>query len=213
MLVCTIPLAPFLTGRGNNKKRRKLWRDTSSIPPAKGAAPLWTPPGTPTTVGVPLVGTPRPSGRTIPLAPFLGRGNNKKRRKWHILHSSCQWGCTPLDSPFGAWHILHSSCQWGCTPLDSPFGAWHILHSSCQWGCAPLDSPFGARHILHSSCQWGCTPLHSRLIRAGGHPKAPAKGLRLAGGRPPYVRAQLMIAAWHGGVGNGSSIASPPAEG
>ena len=39
--------------------------------------------------------------RTIPLAPFLkGRGEVQKCRLWrHILHTTCQWGCTPLDSP------------------------------------------------------------------------------------------------------------------
>ena len=40
---------------------------------------------------------------TIPLAPFLeGRGNNKEDGLWrHILHASCQRGCTPLDAPLG----------------------------------------------------------------------------------------------------------------
>ncbi len=36
-----------------------------------------------------------------PLAPFLpGRGQVRRSRLWrHILHTACQWGCTPLDSP------------------------------------------------------------------------------------------------------------------
>ena len=44
-------------------------RDVSPMDSLLGAR------GTPSTVGVPLVGTHRPSVRTIPLAPFLkGRG-------------------------------------------------------------------------------------------------------------------------------------------
>ena len=38
---------------------------------------------------------------TMPLAPFLeGRGKVKMMSLWrHILHTSCQRGCPPLDSP------------------------------------------------------------------------------------------------------------------
>ena len=41
MAAWTIPLAPFLSGRG--PKRRSVYGGTSSIPPARGVAPLWTP--------------------------------------------------------------------------------------------------------------------------------------------------------------------------
>ena len=42
--------------------------------------------------------------RTIPLAPFLrGRGKEKRSGLWrHILHTSCQRGAPPLDSPLAS---------------------------------------------------------------------------------------------------------------
>ena len=70
------------------------------------AIPSGLPLGTPTTVGVPLVGTHLPSGRTIPLTPFLsGRGNKKKGGLWRdTLQTACQRGCPPLDSRFPTCH-------------------------------------------------------------------------------------------------------------
>ncbi len=131
-LVRTIPLAPFLSGRGNNNEDG-LWRhilhtschwggapldsplgarNTLHTSCRWGGAPLGSPfgaRGTPTTVGVPLVGTHRPSVRTIPLAPFLrGRGNNKEDGLWrYILHTSCHWGSAPLDPLRRAGHTHH----------------------------------------------------------------------------------------------------------
>ena len=118
-----------------------------------------------------------------------------RRRLWrHILHTACQWGCTPLDSPLAGRHILHTSCQRGYAPLDSPLaGAKNALQ---------LDSPIGAphhppgplpgrkgeikrrrlwRHILHTACQRGCAPLDSplaglRFNYGAHHPPGPLPG-------------------------------------
>ena len=93
MLVCTIPLAPFLTGRGNNKKRRKLWRHILHSSCQRGCTPLDFPLGTPTTVGVPPCGYPPASpGACIPSrTPFLstpttvGVHNKKRRKLWRYI--------------------------------------------------------------------------------------------------------------------------------
>ena len=85
-------------------------------------------------------------------------------RLWrHILHSSCQWGCTPLDSPLAcAGGHPQSSCQ-GAAPLEvvsgverkdefmeahPPFLLPVGLHPSglpWQRGWASLHAPLGGR--------------------------------------------------------------------
>ena len=64
--------------------------------------------------------------RTIPLAPFLeGRGEEKKCSLWrHILHTACQWGCTPLDSPLAGAALNYGADHppaKGQRPLHSRF--------------------------------------------------------------------------------------------
>ena len=84
-------------------------------------------------------------GRTIPLAPFLeGRGEVKKGRLWrHILHTACQRGYTPLDSPLAgaALQLWGGPSPW---PLPGRKGEekelWGTPPDPCQRGCTPLDS-------------------------------------------------------------------------
>ena len=156
---------------------------TSSIPPAKGAAPLWTPPsahaGHPQTPAKEL----RPSG--LPL-----------RRARDILHRrGAPCGYPPavrahhppwppswkeggiIKKKVGLWrHILHTSCQRGCAPLDAPFGARGTPSDSCQRGCAPLDSP--------------CPPITLRLLPKGLRPSGLPACTRWGTPRaPPHLAA------------------------
>ncbi len=124
--------------------------------------------------------------RTIPLAPFLeGRGEVKMISLWrHILHSSCQWGCTPLDS---------SLTRAGGHSQTPPKGRRSAGFPELEQGVRTIPlAPFLKgrgevkmislwRHILHSSCQRGCAPLDSPLACAGGHSQTPPKGQRSAG--------------------------------
>ena len=113
------PPGPLPGRKGEDKEKKKVYGGTSSIPPASGVAPLWTPPAM---VGLPLGDTPRPLpgggtlwtpawgtvasmvARTIPLAPFLeGRGGNKEKKKVYGGTSSIPpaSGAVPLWTP--AW--------------------------------------------------------------------------------------------------------------
>ena len=79
----TIPLAPFLKGRGNKKK---CWRDTLQTSCQRGRSPLDAPCG--------LADSPRPPARGgDPLwTPLVG---------WRTPQTSCQRGRSPLDAPCG----------------------------------------------------------------------------------------------------------------
>ncbi len=176
MVARTIPLAPFLEGRGDNKEKKKVYGGTSSRPPASGAVPLWTPPAM---VGLPLGDTPRPLpgggtlwtpawgtvasmvARTIPLAPFLeGRGDNKEKKKVYGGTSSRPpaSGAVPLWTPPWARGTPPDHCQRGGAPLDSPLGARDSSRPPAKgavplWtprlrGRPPLDSRFEAVDVL-----------------------------------------------------------------
>ena len=91
-----------------------------------------------------LAGACLNSGVHHPPVPFLeGRGEVKKGRLWrHILHTACQWGCTPLDSLLATRVAQTASmgpCQWGCTPLDSPLATLGcpLAHKGRPEGIAP----------------------------------------------------------------------------
>ncbi len=135
-----------------------------TTPLPKGSA-RWTPA---------LAGVASMVARTIPLAPFLeGRGEVQKCRVWrHILHTACQWGCTPLDSPlagaalnYGADHPLpKGSARW--TPALWTVEVRRMVEDS------PRPLPEGRTR---------CTPaLRAKDVRrrVGGHPQTPAKGRR-----------------------------------
>ena len=154
-----------------------------------------------------------PTGRPCAPSPWPpswkeGGRIKKKGGLWrHILHTSCQRGCAPLDAPFGA-HGTSSTVGVLLvgTHRQSPVRAHHLpsplperngeelrrrvvyggtSSDSCQRGCAPLDAPFGARGTPSDSCQ-GAAPLWTPPSAHAGHPP-PAKGA--APHSPPSAHA------------------------
>ena len=107
----TIPLP--LSWKEGGKYISVGYGGTSSIPPASGVAPLWTPR---------LRGLRFDYGADHPPNPLPSRkGESKEKcRLWrHILHTACQRGCAPLDSPLSARHIPLPPAK-GVAPLWTP---------------------------------------------------------------------------------------------
>ncbi len=125
---------------------------TSSIPPASGVAPLWTP-----RLHV-LGGTPRllPEGGTHWTPACSTRRSNQGGRWLLPTHP-------PSSAVFQGEHPLEPLAKRLCLSARS------VRRQACL--CY-------RRHILLSSCQWGCTPLDSPLTCAGGHPRSPVIGRR-----------------------------------
>ena len=169
----TIPLTPFLEGRGNSKKcwgtppdpcqglhpsglpAFKCW-GTSSMPPASGVAPLWTPP--PGACG----GFASIVGCTIPLPPSWKEGGIVRSPGGHPQTPAK--GVAPLWTPHCNSGLHHhpcplvgahppAPCQWGCTPLDTRFSGGTSSMPPAS-GVAPLWTS----RLLGpppTACQWG----------------------------------------------------------
>ena len=169
----TIPLTPFLPGRGEVQKCR-LWRHILHAACQWGCTPLDSS----------LGGLRFDYGADHPPAPFLpGRGKVQKCRLWrHILHAACQRGCTPLDSPLAGAALQ----LWGRTIPLPPFLVGRgrikkreVLRDTLRLlpkGLCPSGLPLGCATHPPAACQWGCTPLDSPLAGAA---------LRLWGGPSP----------------------------
>ena len=176
----TIPLAPFLSAG------RVIIRGDTPSAPAKGRRPLDSCCDSELRLDR---GSHHPPG---PL-PFR-KGGVKKSSLWrHILHSSCQWGCTPLDS-------LLAPAK-GRRPLDSCCDSELRLDRGSHHPPGPLPFRKGGvkksslwRHILHSSCQWGCTPLDSPLARAVVRDRTTTA---------PSLRGACDVAIWGGDAAPG----------
>ena len=111
MVAQTIPLAPFLPGRGKKLKLSGGHPQT----PAKEAVPLWTPPHVMPIVDVPphvLVPLPPPSRAGLPRRPAAAPdcfAGEEIKALWGTPPDPCQRGCAPLDSPARNAHC-------GCPP-------------------------------------------------------------------------------------------------
>ena len=144
MLVCTIPLAPFLKGRGKIRKR-KLWRAHPPFPPASGVAPSGLPaykrwgssPRAPAKGLHPLHscfgGVPQQVLGTIPLALPEGRGN--KYKLWGHPQTPAK-GCALWTSAKYVPEDASIPPARGVAPLWTP--RWHALGEQPQ---APAKGP------------------------------------------------------------------------
>ncbi len=113
MVARTIPLAPFLEGRGKIM-RRWLWRHILHAACQWGYTPLDSP-----IAGAALLLWGAPS----PWPPSFQEGGNIIAKTGGHPQTPAR-GRRPLDSRFQDEGHLHTSCQWGCTALDSPLAGW-----------------------------------------------------------------------------------------
>ncbi len=167
----TIPLAPFLEGRG--KKRKVVYGGTSSIPPARGGAPPldsryedrgstkkgWGAPPYPCQRGGALW-TPAFSMRTCYAFPFAPPR--------HCECSEAIWGGGGALYSRSGECGLSSGSDHPPSPLPRRKGEekksslWrHILHTACPRGRAPSGLPLQHQYVLiwlwgtpPDPCQW-----------------------------------------------------------
>ena len=163
MVARTIPLAPFLEGRGDNKEKKKVYGGTSSIPPASGAVPLWTPPW--------ARGTPPDHCQRggAPLDSGLGaRDSSRPPAKGAVpLWTPRLRGRRPLDSRIQAVDVLIRAGV-------ARFGSGRIIHPQSGGGgpaipgCGPrsLGRWAGSRRCPGAAADGTPAPRHAVRSRA-----------------------------------------------
>ncbi len=162
------PPSPLPSRKGGRKRRKKVYGGTSSIPPAKGGNPLWTPP----------VDT-RSRCHCEPQRSNLGRcgapGEGAVGR--HILYASCQRGGAPLDSP--CRHPLALSLRAAAKQSGEVRGTWggggreahppYLLPKGLRPSGLLLSTPARAVIASRSEAIWGGAG-HLGRGRSGGAP-------------------------------------------
>ena len=194
----TIPLAPFLRGRGK-EKRRGLWRHilhTScqraapsglSRLQARGDNP-WNPCQRAAPSGLPRFGLRLDRGSDHPPGP-LPKRKGERKEAWfmeahppYLLPEGVHPSGLPRLQALGGQSL--EPLPKGGAPLESRDSGLRLDRGS-DHPPGPLPSRKGAvkkrglwRHVLHTSCPRGAPLWTPPLASAGGHPLAPAKGRR-----------------------------------